>query len=81
MNSLTHIFTAACLFALAYRFYGLFLANRVLNLREERETPAVTCGDGHDYLPTNKYVLFGSFIRAVERNISWKLDNSWTILQ
>ncbi len=65
MNSLTLIFTAACLFAIAYRVYGLFLANRVMNLREERETPAVTCGDGHDYLATNKYVLFGHHFAAI----------------
>ena len=65
MNSLTLIFTAACLFAIAYRFYGLFLANKVMNLRGERETPAVTCGDGHDYLPTDKYVLFGHHFAAI----------------
>lgn len=65
MNSLTLIFVTACLFAIAYRFYGLFLANKVLNLREERETPAVLCGDGHDYLPTNKYVLFGHHFAAI----------------
>ncbi len=65
MNSLTLIFTAACVFAIAYRFYGLFLANRVMNLREERETPAVRCGDGHDYLPTDKYVLFGHHFAAI----------------
>jgi len=65
MNSLTLIFTSACLFAIAYRCYGLFLANRVMNLREERETPAVIYGDGHDYLPTNKYVLFGHHFAAI----------------
>lgn len=65
MNSLTLIFTAACLFAIAYRFYGLFLANRVMNLRSERQTPAVTCADGHDYVPTNKYVLFGHHFAAI----------------
>jgi len=65
MNSLTLIFAAACLFAIAYRFYGLFLANKVMNLREDRETPAVTCGDGHDYMPTNKYVLFGHHFAAI----------------
>ena len=42
MSSLTLIFVAACLFAIAYRFYGLFLATKVMNLRDERETPAVT---------------------------------------
>ncbi|WP_136513622.1 carbon starvation CstA family protein [Geomonas edaphica] len=65
MNSLTLIFAAACLFAIAYRFYGLFLANRVMNLRVELETPAVRYADGHDYLKTNKYVLFGHHFAAI----------------
>ena len=65
MSSLTLIFASACVFAIAYRFYGLFLAQKVMNLREERETPAVTMADGHDYLKTNKYVLFGHHFAAI----------------
>jgi carbon starvation protein len=65
MNSLTLIFVAACLFALAYRFYGLFLANKVMSLQKRRDTPAVRYADGHDYLPTNKYVLFGHHFAAI----------------
>jgi carbon starvation protein len=65
MSSLTLIFVAACLFAIAYRFYGLFLARKVMNLRDERETPAVTMNDGHDYVKTNKYVLFGHHFAAI----------------
>ncbi|MBK7742958.1 MAG: carbon starvation protein A [Betaproteobacteria bacterium] len=65
MSSLTLIFVAACLFAIAYRFYGLFLATKVMNLRDERETPAVTMNDGHDYVKTNKYVLFGHHFAAI----------------
>ena len=65
MNSLTLIFTTACVFAIAYRFYGLFLANKVMDLREGRETPAVTQADGHDYVKTDKYVLFGHHFAAI----------------
>ncbi|MFH2123797.1 MAG: carbon starvation protein A [Pseudomonadota bacterium] len=65
MNSLTLIFVAACLFAIAYRFYGLFLANKVMNLQKRRDTPAVRYADGHDYLPTDKYVLFGHHFAAI----------------
>ncbi len=65
MSSLTLIFVSACVFAIAYRFYGLFLAQKVLNLREDRETPAVTINDGHDYVKTNKYVLFGHHFAAI----------------
>ncbi|ABB32914.1 carbon starvation protein CstA [Geobacter metallireducens RCH3] len=65
MNALTLIFVALCVFALAYRYYGLFLANRVLGLREDRATPATTMADGHDYVKTNKYVLFGHHFAAI----------------
>jgi carbon starvation protein len=65
MNALTLIFVAACVFAIAYRFYGIFLANKVLGLRDDRETPAVTQADGHDYVKTNKYVLFGHHFAAI----------------
>ena len=65
MNSLTLIFATACIFAIAYRFYGLFLASKVMNLREERETPAISLHDGHDYMKTNKYVLFGHHFAAI----------------
>ena len=65
MSSLTLIFATACIFAIAYRFYGLFLAQKVMNLRAERETPAVAMQDGHDYVKTNKYVLFGHHFAAI----------------
>lgn len=65
MNALTLIFVAMCIFALAYRFYGLFIANKVMGLRDDRTTPAVTFADGHDYVKTNKYVLFGHHFAAI----------------
>ena len=65
MHSLTLIFAAACVFAIAYRVYGMFLANKVLALKAERETPAVTLADGKDYLKTNKFVLFGHHFAAI----------------
>ena len=65
MNALTLMFVALCVFAIAYRFYGLFIANKVLNLKAERLTPAVKMPDGHDYVKTNKYVLFGHHFAAI----------------
>ena len=65
MNALTMIFAAACIFAIAYRIYGLYLANKVMNLREDRATPAETINDGHDYVKTNKNVLFGHHFAAI----------------
>ncbi len=65
MNALTLVFVALCIFALAYRFYGLFLARKVLVLQQGRETPATKLADGHDYVKTNKYVLFGHHFAAI----------------
>ena len=64
MNALVLVFTALLVFAIAYRFYGLFLANKVLQLNG-RATPAVYMADGVDYHKTNKYVLFGHHFAAI----------------
>lgn len=65
MNALTLIFVSLCVFAIAYRFYGLFIANKVLGLKDERPTPAVTMADGIDYVKTNKFVLYGHHFAAI----------------
>jgi carbon starvation protein len=65
MNALTLVLISLCVFAIAYRFYGLFIANRVLELKSERLTPAVKMADGHDYVKTNKFVLFGHHFAAI----------------
>ncbi len=65
MNALTLIFVALCVFALAYRFYGLWIANRVLELKVDRLTPSVKMADGIDYVQTNKFVLFGHHFAAI----------------
>ena len=65
VNALTIVFAALCVFAIAYRFYGLYIAQKVLNVNEARQTPAVRFSDGQDYVPTNKYVLFGHHFAAI----------------
>lgn len=65
VNALTIVFAALCVFAIAYRFYGLWVAQKVLNINEARQTPAVRFSDGKDYVPTNKYVLFGHHFAAI----------------
>jgi len=65
MHALTLIFVALCVFALAYRFYGLFIARKVLELNPNKPTPAHTLHDGHDYHATNKFVLFGHHFAAI----------------
>jgi carbon starvation protein len=65
MNALTLVFVALCVFALAYRYYGLFIARKVLVIDPKRATPAVALEDGHDYHATNKYVIFGHHFAAI----------------
>ena len=65
INALTLIFTALCVFAIGYRFYGIWIANKVLKLDPNRKTPADRFADGHDYVRTNKYVLFGHHFAAI----------------
>jgi carbon starvation protein len=65
MNALTLVFAALCIFAIGYRFYGVFLATKVLGLQADRPTPAVALADRQDYHPTNRYVLFGQHFAAI----------------
>jgi carbon starvation protein len=65
VNSVLIIIIALCMFALGYRYYGVFIATRVLELDKKRKTPAITMYDDHDYHPTNKYVLFGHHFAAI----------------
>ena len=65
MNALTLIFVALCVFVIGYRYYGIFIANKVLGLKMEVATPAVAMADGHDYVKTNKFVLFGHHFAAI----------------
>ncbi|MFB3879996.1 MAG: carbon starvation protein A [Armatimonadota bacterium] len=65
MNSLTLLVIAACCFALGYRYYSAFLAARVAMVDPSRQTPAHQFHDGKDYVPTNRYVLFGHHFAAI----------------
>lgn len=65
INAVTVIFAALCVFAIGYRFYGLYIAQKVLNLNPNRETPAVKYADDRDYVKTDKFVLFGHHFAAI----------------
>src|SRR5512140_2541604 len=65
MNSLWLVVGALAAFAVAYRFYGAFLAAKVAVLDDRRVTPAHRLRDGVAYHPTNKYVLFGHHFAAI----------------
>ena len=65
VNAAWMVVAAICVYLIAYRFYSLFLARSVLQLDPTRKTPAVKYNDGLDYVPTNKYVLFGHHFAAI----------------
>ncbi|WP_447977864.1 carbon starvation CstA family protein [Candidatus Nitrospira bockiana] len=65
VNGLWLVVAAACFYALGLRFYGRFLARRVLELNDERTTPAHRLHDGMNFYPVNKYVLFGHHFAAI----------------
>ena len=56
---------ALCVYFIAYRFYSKFIADKVLKLDDTRVTPAERHNDGMDYVPTNKYVLYGHHFAAI----------------
>src|SRR5438270_2999262 len=56
---------AVCVYFIAYRFYSKFIADRVLVLDDRRQTPAERHNDGMDYVPTNKWVLYGHHFAAI----------------
>lgn len=65
MNALTLVFASILIFAIAYRCYGIFMAQKVLRLNDAIATPAVEFADGHDYVKTNRKVLFGHHFAAI----------------
>ena len=65
MNGLYLVIIAALVLILCYRYYGAFIAAKVLALDPNRATPAVVHEDGHDYVPTNKWVTFGHHFAAI----------------
>ncbi|MDB4883084.1 MAG: carbon starvation CstA family protein [Gemmatimonadetes bacterium] len=56
---------ALCTYAVAYRFYGAFLAAKVFALDDARATPAERLSDGRDYVPTNRWIVFGHHFAAI----------------
>lgn len=65
MNALTLIIASALILMLSYRFYGAFIAAKVLALDSSVLTPSVRMEDGQDYVPTNKWVVFGHHFAAI----------------
>ncbi|MBF0676325.1 carbon starvation CstA family protein [Pseudomonas sp.] len=65
INALWIVVAAVALYLVAYRYYSLFIATKVMRLDPTRATPAVLNNDGLDFVPTNKHVLFGHHFAAI----------------
>ena len=65
INSIWLVLAAACTYITAYRFYGRFVAARVMALDDQRATPAERLRNGHDFEPTNKWILLGHHFAAI----------------
>ncbi|MDR6924207.1 carbon starvation CstA family protein [Pseudomonas sp. BE134] len=65
INALWIVVAAVAIYLVAYRYYSLFIATKVMQLDPNRATPAVINNDGLDFVPTNKHVLFGHHFAAI----------------
>ena len=65
INALWFITAAVCIYLVAYRFYGAWIAAKVLVLDEFKDTPAIKNNNNRDFVPTNKWVLFGIHFAAI----------------
>jgi carbon starvation protein len=65
INAMWLVVAAVCVYLIGYRFYSKFIAATVLNLDDRRATPAERLEDGRDFVPTNKWVVFGHHFAAI----------------
>src|SRR3989475_3106315 len=65
INAIWLVTAALCTYALGYRFYSKFIAAKVLALDPQRATPAERLENGRDFVPTNKWVVFGHHFAAI----------------
>ncbi len=65
VNALWLVVAAVACYSIAYRFYSQFIARNIFELDDRRMTPAERKNDGLDYVPTNKWVLFGHHFAAI----------------
>ena len=65
MNTFPILLGALCVYALAYRYYSAFIAAKALALDDRRTTPGHTYADGHNYVASPRWVLFGHHFAAI----------------
>jgi carbon starvation protein len=65
INAIWFVMAAACVYLVAFRFYSAWIAAKVLTLDPTRATPAERFNNGRDFVPTNKWVVFGHHFAAI----------------
>jgi carbon starvation protein len=65
VSSMWLIIAAACTYLVGYRFYAAFIAAKAMALDDRRATPAERLRDGHDFEPTNKWIVMGHHFAAI----------------
>ncbi len=65
VSALWIVVASVSVYLVAYRYYSLYIAQKVMKLDPTRATPAVINNDGLNYVPTNRYVLFGHHFAAI----------------
>ena len=65
INALWLVTAALCVYTISYRFYASWIATKVLLIDPTRATPAERLNNGHDYIPTNRWIVFGHHFAAI----------------
>ena len=65
VNSMWLVLAAVCTYLIGFRFYAKFIATKVIMLDNDRATPAERLRNGHDFEPTNKWIVFGHHFAAI----------------
>ncbi len=65
INALWIVTAAVCIYAIGYRFYSAWIAARVLSVDPNRTTPAVRLNNGRDFMPTDRWIVFGHHFAAI----------------
>jgi carbon starvation protein len=65
ISAIWFVVAAVCIYLVAFRFYSAWIAARVLTLDATRATPAERFNNGRDFVPTNKWIVFGHHFAAI----------------
>ena len=65
INAIWFIIASVCIYLIAYRFYAAWVATKVLVLDSNQQTPAIKFNDGKDFIPTDKWIVFGHHFAAI----------------